>query len=66
MTPEAYYRRRIKLRRQGIELLKQEILSDQIQLALQILKAQLELEAAGDYDPETSRKLDALSILIED
>jgi len=66
MTPEAYYRRRIRLKRQGIELLNQEIIADQIQLALQILKAQLEAATAGPYDPEKSRKLDALSVLLEE
>ena len=66
MTQTEFYRRRIKLKRQARDLLKQEIIADQLQLALHVYKAQLEAKTAGDYDRETSRKLDALSILTED
>ena len=66
MTPIEHQKRRIELKRQVIPLVREEILEDQLKLALLVLQAKIERQMNDDFDPELSRKLDALAVLLED
>jgi hypothetical protein len=43
-----------------------EIIDNQTYLALLILQARYEKQITDEYDPNLSRKLDALAVLLED
>lgn len=59
-------KRRIKLKRQAIPLIQGEIRQEQLRLALLTIKADLEAQMTGEFDPVLSRKLDAVGVLLEE
>ena len=65
MTEIGKIRRRILLKRQAIPLIREEIIEDQLRLALLVLQSRYERQIGDEFDPGLSRKLDALRVLIE-
>ncbi len=66
MTEFEVLKRRIKLKRQAIPLIQGEIRQEQLRLALLTIKADLEAQMTGEFDPVLSRKLDAVGVLLEE
>jgi len=67
MVQAQLLQRRIKLKRQAIPLIRAEIRKDQLRLALLLIKSDLERQIDLDcYDPVLSRKLDAITVLLEE
>ncbi len=58
-------KRRIRLKRQALPLIKDEIRQDQLRLALLELKGDLERQITETFDRELSQKLDAVNCLLE-
>lgn len=58
-------RRKIALKKQGVELIKEEIRDLQILLAFHKIKKHFEDEISQHLDPILSRKLDCINYLIE-
>jgi hypothetical protein len=57
---------RIKLRGQAIPLIRNKNRKDQYRLALLALKGEREAQMTEDFDPELSRKLDEVMVLLEE
>ena len=65
-TEAQILQRRIKLKRQAIPLIRAEIRQDQCRLALLEIKSNLESQINSDwFDPNLSRQLDAITVLLE-
>jgi hypothetical protein len=57
--------RKIQLKRQGRDLIGDEIIDLQIRKALVVYKSRLEAQISTNFDPVLSRKLDCINYLIE-
>jgi len=66
MTEAQILKRKIQLKRQAIPLIQNEIRKCQLRLALIELKEKLEAQITDDFDPVLSRKLDAVTVLLEE
>jgi hypothetical protein len=58
-------KRKIYLKRQGRNLIGDEIIDLQIQMALVVHKSRLEAQIGANFDSVLSRKLDCINYLIE-
>lgn len=58
-------KRQIRLKRQALTLIKQEITDLQLRLVLVIMKGRLENQTDKGFDPALSRKLDCINYLLE-
>jgi hypothetical protein len=58
-------RRRIQLKHQALPLIREEIIEDQLRRALLLLQAKYEEQIGDDFNPELSRRLDALAVLLD-
>jgi len=65
MSETEILRSKIRLKKQAIPLIRQEIIDDQLQLALLIMKGRLEDQIENNFDLQLSRKLDAITVLLE-
>lgn len=64
MTEIEVLKRSIKLKRQAIPLIRQEINRDQNPIFLLKLKGEFEARIAEKFDPDLSRKIDAVLVLL--
>jgi hypothetical protein len=58
-------KRTIKLKRQGRDLISDEIIDLQIRMALVVHKERLEAQIGAGFDPVVSKKIDAVIFLLE-
>jgi hypothetical protein len=58
-------KRTIKLKRQGRDLISDEIIDLQIRKALVVYKRRLEAQIGTGFDPVLSKKIDAVIFLLE-
>ena len=66
MNEIATIRRQITLKRQARKVIKNEIVDLWIRLAIITLKGRLEVQMKKDFDPELSKKMDAVIVLLEE
>jgi hypothetical protein len=65
MTELEMVRRKIRLKRQGRDLISDEIIDLQIRMALVVHKSRLEAQIGTSFDPVLSQKIDAVVFLLE-
>ena len=65
MNEIAFLERKIKLKKQGANLINEEVRDLQILLVLQKIRKHLEGKINNTFDPVLSRKLDCIDYLIE-
>jgi hypothetical protein len=65
MNDQQILKRKIQLKRQARDLIRDEIFELQSEYALVVLKNHYEKQIEDSYHPELSRKIDCINFLIE-
>ena len=65
MNDQQILKRKIQLKRQALDLIRDEIFELKSEYALVELKKRYEKQIGNSYHPELSRKIDCINFLIE-